>query len=174
MSKIIDEDFYLGEVLWMPIYSDGRIIHSLKLKKLGKFIEEIEASNTTAPFCFTQRSFFECFDFRKLKINSLAELQSLHEKGQMFLNSFYTDGYTCRVSFCRKEKPVSSLENVTLTLNSFNSEEFKQFFRPCTVNMNRKDAFTLYHGENDSLFMISKLLEYGGPTISGTKRLSIF
>ena len=42
MSKIIDEDFYLGEVLWMPIYKDGRIIQSLKLKKLGKFIEEIE------------------------------------------------------------------------------------------------------------------------------------
>ncbi|KAI7896726.1 uncharacterized protein EV154DRAFT_476363 [Mucor mucedo] len=44
MSKTIDEDFYLGEVLWMPIYKDGRIIQSLKLKKLRKFIEEIEAA----------------------------------------------------------------------------------------------------------------------------------
>lgn len=81
-------------------------------------------------------------------MNSLAELQSLHEKGRMFLNSFYTDGYTCRVSFCRKKTLVLSLDNVTLTLNDFNSEEVKQFFRPCTVDPNRKDVFTSYHGEN--------------------------
>ncbi|KAI7890973.1 uncharacterized protein EV154DRAFT_551845 [Mucor mucedo] len=82
-------------------------------------------------------------------MNSLAELQSLHEKSRMFLNSFYTDGYTCRVSFCKKQKPVSTLENVTLTLNNFNSEEIKQYFRLCTVDPNRKDVFTSYHVEND-------------------------
>lgn len=82
-------------------------------------------------------------------MNSLAELQSLHEKGRMFLNSFYTDGYTCRVSFCRKKNTGSYLNNVTLTLNDFNTEEVEQFFRPCTVDPNRKDVFTSYHGEND-------------------------
>ncbi|KAI7873102.1 uncharacterized protein EV154DRAFT_579526 [Mucor mucedo] len=50
------------------------------------------------PFSFTQRSFFECFNFRKFKISS---------------------------------------------------EEIKQYFRPCTVDPNRKDVFTSYHGKND-------------------------
>lgn len=67
----------------------------------------------------------------------------------MFLNSFYTDGYTCRVSFCRKKTPSSPLDKVTLELSDFNSEEVDQFFRPCTVDPNRKDIFTSYHGEND-------------------------
>ncbi|KAG2209788.1 hypothetical protein INT47_001936 [Mucor saturninus] len=127
---------------WRFIKIDNQNLHGI----FGRRIRQVQEET---PFSFAQRSFFECFDFRKLKINSLAELQSLHEKGRMFLNSFYTDGYTCRVSFCRKKKPVSSLENVTLTLNNFNSEEVQQYFRPCTVDPNRKDVFTSYHGEND-------------------------
>lgn len=82
-------------------------------------------------------------------MNSLVELQSMHEKGRMFLNSFYTDGYTCRVSFCRKRYINSHLDKVTLTLNDFNSERVEQLFRTCTVDPNRKDVFTSYHGAND-------------------------
>lgn len=67
----------------------------------------------------------------------------------MFLNSFYTAGYTCRVSFCRKKIQSSPLDKVTLKLSDFNSEEVDQFFRPCTVDPNRIDIFTSYHGKND-------------------------
>ncbi|KAG1639716.1 hypothetical protein G6F44_007556 [Rhizopus delemar] len=115
----------------------------------GIFGRRTHQQQEETPFDLTQRSFFECFDFKKLKIKSLVELQSMHEKGRMFLNSFYTDGYTCRVSFCRKRYINSHLDKVTLTLNDFNSERVEQLFRTCTVDPNRKDVFTSYHGAND-------------------------
>ncbi|KAI7893257.1 uncharacterized protein EV154DRAFT_583715 [Mucor mucedo] len=76
---------------WRFIKIDNQNLHGI----FGRRIRQVQEET---PFSFTQRSFFECFDFRKLKINS---------------------------------------------------EEVKQYFRPCTVDPNRKDVFTLYHDEND-------------------------
>ncbi|KAI7871384.1 uncharacterized protein EV154DRAFT_580329 [Mucor mucedo] len=69
-----------------------------KISNAHKDKEKRFPTTKETPFSFTQRPFFECFDFRKLKINS---------------------------------------------------EEIKQNFKPCTVDPNRKDVFTSYHGEND-------------------------
>ncbi|KAI7900004.1 uncharacterized protein BX663DRAFT_440268 [Cokeromyces recurvatus] len=67
----------------------------------------------------------------------------------MFLNSMYTDGYTCRVSFCRKVHPISPNDKVFLEVDDFTSEEVDLYFRPCTVDPNRSDVFVSYHDEND-------------------------
>ena len=67
----------------------------------------------------------------------------------MFLNSVYTDGYTCRTSFSRKAQPISPYNKVSLEVDDFNSEEIDQYFRPCTVDPNRTDVFVSYHGGND-------------------------
>lgn len=67
----------------------------------------------------------------------------------MFLNSMYTDGYTCRISFCRKVNPASPYDKVSLDMGDFNTEEVDQYFRPCTVDPNRTNVFTSYHGKND-------------------------
>ncbi|KAI8077386.1 uncharacterized protein B0P05DRAFT_130077 [Gilbertella persicaria] len=67
----------------------------------------------------------------------------------MFLNSIYTDGYTCRVSFCRKVHSISPNDKVSLKVDDFTSEEVDRYFRPCTVDPNRSDVFISYHGKND-------------------------
>ncbi|KAI7889968.1 uncharacterized protein EV154DRAFT_482682 [Mucor mucedo] len=41
----------------------------------------------------------------------------------MWVKSFYIDGYTRGVSFCREELPVSSLDNVTVLCIDFVSED---------------------------------------------------
>lgn len=81
---------------------------------------------------------------------SLEEIENLpNTKGRMFLNSMYTDGYTCRVSFCRKTIPTSPVSQTSLELEDFNNEEIKRYFRPCTVDPNRTDVFVSYHGDTD-------------------------
>ncbi|KAG2191036.1 hypothetical protein INT47_006012 [Mucor saturninus] len=67
----------------------------------------------------------------------------------MFINSLYTDGYTCRISFCRKRYAESPVNETALELQDFNSEEIDRYFRPCTVDPNRKDAFVSFHGNTD-------------------------
>ncbi|KAI7898236.1 uncharacterized protein BX663DRAFT_556042 [Cokeromyces recurvatus] len=42
------------------------------------------------------------------------------------------NGYTCRVSFCRKTSELS--ESASLQLDDFNQEEINKYFRPCTVD----------------------------------------
>ncbi|EIE90050.1 hypothetical protein RO3G_14761 [Rhizopus delemar RA 99-880] len=64
----------------------------------GIFGRRTHQQQEETPFDLTQRSFFECFDFKKLKIKS---------------------------------------------------ERVEQLFRTCTVDPNRKDVFTSYHGAND-------------------------
>jgi hypothetical protein len=61
----------------------------------------------------------------------------------------YTDGYTCRISFCKKIHPSSPVSRTSLQLNDFNNEEIDRYFRPCAVDPGRKDVFTLYHGNTD-------------------------
>ncbi|KAI7891472.1 uncharacterized protein EV154DRAFT_442882 [Mucor mucedo] len=87
-------------------------------------------------FEFTQRYFFARFNFAQ-------------RKGRMFINSLYTDGYTCRISFCRKAYAESPVNETALELQDFNSEEIDRYFRPCTVDPNRKDAFVSFHGNTD-------------------------
>jgi hypothetical protein len=65
----------------------------------------------------------------------------------MFLNGMYTDGYTCRVLFCRRNiVPSSVTTDVSLELSDFTTEEVDKHFRPCAVDPGRKDA---YHGDTD-------------------------
>lgn len=67
----------------------------------------------------------------------------------MFLNSMYTDGYTCRLSFCKEIHAASPVNQTSLELRDFTSEEVDRYFRPCTVDPNRKDVFVSYHGNTD-------------------------
>lgn len=71
------------------------------------------------------------------------------QKGKMFLNSIYTDGYTCRVSFCKRIHEASPMNQISLELDDFTHEEVDRYFRPCTVDPNRKDAYVSYHGNKD-------------------------
>lgn len=81
---------------------------------------------------------------------SLEDLQNLpQQKGKMLLNGMYTDGYTCRFFFCRKVQATSSVNDVSLELDDFTSEEVGKYFRACTVDPNRKALFVSYHGNND-------------------------
>ncbi|GAA5809667.1 hypothetical protein MFLAVUS_003079 [Mucor flavus] len=96
---------------------------------------------------YTLRCFYECFNLGKLKIKSLEMLRDLPQK--MFLNGLYTDGYTCRVLFCRKLLPSLAEHRVSLELDDFTTEEVEQYFRPCAVDPGRIDVFVSYHGGND-------------------------
>ncbi|KAG2194569.1 hypothetical protein INT47_006528, partial [Mucor saturninus] len=108
-------------------------------------------------FCFTQRYFYECFNFAKLKIRSLEDLKELPAtNGKMFLNGMYTDGYTCRLLFCRRTEPSSLIKSIALELDDFNTEEVNTYFRPCTIDPGRKDVFVSYHGDNDVRRLSSK------------------
>ncbi|KAI8880210.1 hypothetical protein K501DRAFT_302399 [Backusella circina FSU 941] len=83
----------------------------------------------------------------------------------MFLNGLYTDGYTCRVLFCRKVRPLSPIENVSLELEDFSAEEVDKHFRPCTVDPGRKDVFVSYHRSNDLRRLSTKEYYNMGGTI---------
>ena len=71
------------------------------------------------------------------------------QTGSMFLSGMYTDGYTCRVLFCRKVLPLPAANDVSLEPSSFTTDEVDKYFRPCTVDPGRKDAFVSYHGGTD-------------------------
>ncbi|GAA5807293.1 hypothetical protein MFLAVUS_000650 [Mucor flavus] len=95
-------------------------------------------------FYHQQRCFYQALAFKKLGIQTLPE-----EKGRMFLNGLYTDGYTCRVIFARRVLPSSPEDNIRLELDDFLSEEVNKHFRPCTVDPGRRDPFVSYHGGTD-------------------------
>jgi hypothetical protein len=81
---------------------------------------------------------------------SLEDLQNLPvQHSKMFLNRIYTDGYTCRVLFCRKAKQKSPINDIQLELEDLTRDEVGKHFRPCTVDPGRKDVFVSYHGNND-------------------------
>ncbi|GAA5809216.1 hypothetical protein MFLAVUS_002621 [Mucor flavus] len=97
-----------------------------------------------------QRRFYQMFAFKRLGIQSCEKLQALPEqKGKMFLNGLYTDGYTCRVLFARKVLPSPPKDSICLELNDLSSEEVNKHFRPCTVDPGRRDPFVSYHGGTD-------------------------
>ncbi|KAL4213199.1 hypothetical protein AB4K20DRAFT_1864721 [Rhizopus microsporus] len=103
-----------------------------------------------SPFDHNRRQFFQMFDFTKLGFRNWEELKNMPEQtGRMFLNGMYTNGYTCRVLLCRKVLPLSTADGVSLELSDFTSDEVDKYFRPCTVNPGRKDAFVSYHGGAD-------------------------
>ncbi|GAA5808492.1 hypothetical protein MFLAVUS_001883 [Mucor flavus] len=101
-------------------------------------------------FDHQQRCFYQMFAFKRLYIQSCEKLQALPEqKGKMFLDGLYTDGYTCRVLFARKVLPSPPEYNICLELNDLSSEEVNKHFRPCTVDPGRRDPFVSYHGGTD-------------------------
>ncbi|PHZ13490.1 uncharacterized protein RHIMIDRAFT_120768 [Rhizopus microsporus ATCC 52813] len=103
-----------------------------------------------SPFDHNQRQFFQMFDFKKLGFRSWEELKNMPEqRGRMFLNGMYTDDYTCSVLFCRKVLLSSVAYGVSLELSDFTTDEVDKYFRPCTVDPGRKDAFVSYHGGTD-------------------------
>ncbi|CEG80615.1 hypothetical protein RMATCC62417_14920 [Rhizopus microsporus] len=98
---------------------------------------------------FTSRLFFHFFQFSKLKIRSLEELFGLSNgKGIMFLNSIYSDGYTCQIMFAR-QRVADPFNNVKLQITDFSSDEIADHFRPCAVDPGRRGAFTSFHGNDD-------------------------
>ncbi|CEG80381.1 hypothetical protein RMATCC62417_14731 [Rhizopus microsporus] len=108
-------------------------------------------------FSYTQRYLYNCFNFAKLGIRSLEDLQELPaNNGKMFLNGMYTDSYTCRVLFCRQAQPPLPVKSIALELEDFNADEVNTHFRPCVVDPGRKDVLVSYHGSNDLRRLSSK------------------
>ncbi|KAI8073790.1 hypothetical protein BDF21DRAFT_475198, partial [Thamnidium elegans] len=98
-------------------------------------------------FALATRCFFNSFDFTKLKIRNLTKLQELpRQKRRMFLNSIYTDGYTCRISFARSVPETLEEDKVNLEIADFNADEIENFFRPCFLDPGRKNAYVAYYG----------------------------
>ena len=64
----------------------------------------------------------------------------------MFLNSIYTDGYTCRISFARSVPETLEEDKVNLEIADFNADEIENFFRPCFLDPGRKNAYVAYYG----------------------------
>ncbi|GAA5812996.1 hypothetical protein MFLAVUS_006462 [Mucor flavus] len=115
-------------------------IDSQNLKSIFPDVAPKQNHNETL-YEYTLRCFYECFNFGKLKIKRFTT--------KKFLNGLYTDGYTCRVLFCRKLLPSLAEHRVSLELDDFTTEEVEQYFRPCAVDLGRIDAFVSYHGGND-------------------------
>ncbi|OAD71551.1 hypothetical protein PHYBLDRAFT_170211 [Phycomyces blakesleeanus NRRL 1555(-)] len=102
-----------------------------------------------SPVAYTRRLFAHFFNFKKFKINDIEAFINLpKEKGKIFLNSIYIDGYTCRVLFARRTA-TDPLNSVELTTNNFNTQEIAGNFRVCTVDPRRRDAFNSYHADDD-------------------------
>ncbi|KAI8061405.1 hypothetical protein BDF21DRAFT_455741 [Thamnidium elegans] len=126
---------------WRFIKIDGQNLSTLfpdtRLQK-----EENETN-----FALATRCFFNSFDFTKLKIRNLTKLQELpRQKRRMFLNSIYTDGYTCRISFARSVPETLEEDKVNLEIADFNADEIENFFRPCFLDPGRKNAYVAYYG----------------------------
>lgn len=102
--------------------------------------------------------------------NSLQELQELPvRKGRMFLNSIYTDGHTCRVSFARNaQHEVHEESRINLELNDFTKTEIDDHFRSCFIDPNRNSAFVA-HYDGDEVRKLSTTEYY---TMSGSTNRS--
>ncbi|CAO3670663.1 unnamed protein product [Rhizopus stolonifer] len=117
-------------------------------------------------FSYTQRYLYNCFNFDKLRIRSLEALQELPaNNGRMFLNRMYTNGYTCRLLFCRRDQSPLSVKSITLELENSNVDEVNTHFRLCTVDPGKKDVFISYYGNNDLRRLSSKEYYNMGGTI---------
>lgn len=65
----------------------------------------------------------------------------------MFLNSLYTDGYTCRICFARNVPEQTEENRINLEISDFNQNEINDFFRPCYLDPGRKSAYLAYYGD---------------------------
>ncbi|KAI7908321.1 uncharacterized protein BX663DRAFT_493798 [Cokeromyces recurvatus] len=65
----------------------------------------------------------------------------------MFLNSIYTDGYTCRISSARRVPEVLDEDKVNLEMADFNTNEVEEFFRTCFLDSGCKNAYIVYYGD---------------------------
>lgn len=98
---------------------------------------------------YTRRLFWHFFDFRKFKIRNWDEFNNLPQtKAKMFMNSMYTDGYTCRLLFARRVEN-NPLDAIELDISDFDLDEVDDHFRVCTVDPGRRDAFNSYHDDDD-------------------------
>ncbi|GAA5813666.1 hypothetical protein MFLAVUS_007152 [Mucor flavus] len=130
-----------------PPAQTGELVDGQKLSTLFPDTR-LQKEENEANFAFSTRCFFNSFDFTKLKIRSLVELQELPgQKGRIFLNSVYTDGYTRRISFTRRVPKVLDEDKVNLEMADFNTDEVETFFRPCFLDPGRKNAYVAYFGD---------------------------
>ncbi|KAI8062966.1 hypothetical protein BDF21DRAFT_402712 [Thamnidium elegans] len=126
---------------WRFIKIDGQNLSTLFLDT------RLQREENETNFAFATRCFFNSFDFTKLKIRNLTKLQELpRQKRRMFLNSIYTDGYTCRISFARSVPETLEEDKVNLEIADFNADEIENFFRPCFLDPGRKNAYVAYYG----------------------------
>ncbi|ORE05866.1 hypothetical protein BCV72DRAFT_263085 [Rhizopus microsporus var. microsporus] len=121
-----------------------------------------------SPCDYNQRQFFQMFDFERLGFRSWEELKNMLE-GRMPLNEMYTDGYRCRVLFCGKVLPSSAADDVFLELSDFTTDEVDKYFRSCTVDPGRKDAFVSSHGGIDVSRLPSAAYHGMGGTVKRQK-----
>ncbi|CAO3622485.1 unnamed protein product [Mucor hiemalis] len=106
--------------------------------------------NTDQNYLYGLNLFNTVFNFDRLNIlGGLEGLLNLPEtKGKAFRNMLVTDGYTCVVHFSRQiTRPT---HQPSLNLEDFNSNEVETFFRPCTVDPGRTDAFTAEYPDGQS------------------------
>lgn len=88
----------------------------------------------------------------------------------MFLNSLYTDGYTCRVSFARRAQRQEGRDAITLNLGDFTQEEINRHFRQCTLDPGRRDAFVAYYGNNEVRSLPTAEYYHGSGSVNRSRR----
>ncbi|GAA5807494.1 hypothetical protein MFLAVUS_000857 [Mucor flavus] len=110
----------------------------------------------------------------RLKIRSLAELQELpRQKGRMFLNSIYTDGYTCRIYFARRVPKVLDEDEVNLEMADFNTDGVEAFFRPCFLDPGRKNAYVAYYGDEQVRSLTLNEYYYSSGSVNRARKQSL-
>ncbi|KAI8078020.1 uncharacterized protein B0P05DRAFT_492017, partial [Gilbertella persicaria] len=113
---------------------------------------KIPKENNESQFSLAAQRFFDLFDFTKLKIHR----QFPRQKGKMFLNSLYTDGYTCRINFARNIPQVPNEDKIVSELSDFNQGGIDEHFNPCFLDPNRNSRYIAYYGENQVRKLSSK------------------
>ncbi|KAI8072094.1 hypothetical protein BDF21DRAFT_424859 [Thamnidium elegans] len=127
------------------LFPKSLVLNGGFIKIDGQNLLQREENETN--FALATRCFFSSFDFTKLKIRNLTKLQELpRQKRRMFLNSIYTDGYTCRISFARSVPETLEEDKVNHEIADFNADEIENFFRPCFLDPGRKNAYVAYYG----------------------------
>lgn len=66
----------------------------------------------------------------------------------MFINTLYTDGYTCRVSFARNVPEAIEEEKMKLGITDFSQSDIDEHFHPCFLDPGRNSAYVAYYGKN--------------------------
>lgn len=103
--------------------------------------------------------------------NSLEELQNLPRiKGRMFLNSFYTDGYTCRISFARNVPEKLEEDRVKLEIDDFNQDDVSSCFRPCFLDPGRKSAYVAYYGNEQVRSLSTNEYYYSSGSVNRARK----